>query len=453
MIDLQEIRQNPEKIKKIIQSGRSDSSKANIDRWLELDSKRSEVIQKRDELREKRNELSKGLKGKPDQATIEKVKKLKTEIEDAEKKLAEVEIEWQEILDWIPNMPLEEVPEGKGEGENVETKAWEPENGYIAEEKLEGETGSANQMSKYGSHQDKEFEPKPHWEIGEQLGLMNLEAGSKASGSRFYYLTGDGVLLVEAVFQLLWKKLLEEGFKPIYVPLLVREHVLYGSSHFPGDADQVYELKGDYVEDKNKLYLIGSSEPSNFAMFADTIIDKGDMPVKIMARSTCFRSEAGSWGKDVRGIKRTHQFEKIEMNIISKNDIEESRKHHEYLLSLNEWLLQQLEIPYHVINMCTGDLGYYAAAKKYDIEFWTPSQKTYTELMSDSITTDYQSRRLGIRYRTEDGKTEYAHTLNDTGVTHRVLIAIIEHYQQSDGSIKVPKILQDYMGKDVIKKK
>jgi seryl-tRNA synthetase len=224
---------------------------------------------------------------------------------------------------------------------------------------------------------------------------------------------------------------------------------LYGSSHFPGDADQVYKLEAEYLEDSNSLYLIGSSEPSNFAYFADKILDLSS-PIKVMAQTPCFRSEVGSWGRDVRGIKRTHQFDKIEMNVIMEADDDKAREMQEYLLSINEWLLQTLQIPYHVINMCIGDLGYYAASKKYDVEFWTPTMGGFTELMSNSITTDYQSRRLNIRYKDANGNLKYAYTLNDTGITHRILIALLDHYQQSDGTLKVPEALVDYVGKEFI---
>lgn len=451
MVDPNVLRENPEKFKKLIANGRADGSKADVVKWLELDKKRSQLIQNADKLKSERNELSKGIQGKPNPEIVEKVKNLKIEIEKFDSEINAIESEWKRILDWVPNLPLAEVPEGRGSDENVEIKAWEPADGYLQHDKLGLAEHSGKYMPKTGVHADKEFTPKPHWEIGVDLDLMDLEAGSKTSGSRFYYLKGDGVLLVYAVFDLLFKKLLKEGFQPMIVPLLVREKALYGSSHFPGDADQVYKLDNVNLEDEtNALYLIGSSEPSNFAYFMDKTLDLKENPVKIMAQTPCFRSEVGSWGKDVRGIKRTHQFDKLEMNIVMEANDEKAREMHEYLLSLNEWLMQELKIPYHVINMCLGDLGYYAAAKKYDIEFWTPSQNAYTEVMSDSITTDYQTRRLNIKYTDKEGNKKYAYTLNDTGITHRILIAILEHYQQSDGSLLVPDVLQEYVGKKKI---
>lgn len=449
MLDLNLIRKNPEKVKAAVVSRGIDPEKANVDRLLELDEKRRSFITKVDSLREERNSLSKGTTGKPDQSIIDKVKALKAQLEALELEQKEVELEWFEIQTWMPNIPLDEVPMGKSDNDDVEIKAWDPKQGYI--KTIGGLDDSKNSMSKFGAHSDEKFTPKPHFEIGVDLGLMDLEAGAKVSGSRFYYLKGDGALLIYATFNHLFRKLLHDGFEPMIVPILVKDKALFGTSHFPADADQVYSIDSKYLEDKaNTLYLIGSSEPSNFAYYMDKVLDKKDLPKKFMAQTACFRSEVGSWGKDVRGMKRTHQFDKLEMNMIVEADIEKAREVHEYLLGLNEWLLQELEIPYHVINMCTGDLGYFAAAKKYDIEVWLPSSQSYMEVMSNSITTDFQTRRLNIKYKDSDGNLKYPYTLNDTGITHRILIAIIEHYQQGDGSILVPEVLRDYVGKEVI---
>jgi seryl-tRNA synthetase len=256
---------------------------------------------------------------------------------------------------------------------------------------------------------------------------------------------------MNGIFHLLTEKLLSEGFILMYVPTLVKERLLYGTSHFPADADQVYKVDSSNVENKRALYLLGSAESSLIGYWMDKVIKKENLPIKATAITTCFRSEAGSWGKDVRGIKRVHQFDKQEMIMIVENSVDQARKAHEYLLSINEWLLQKLELPYRVINMCYGELGYAAAAKKYDYELWLPSQQSFMEVGSNSITTDYQARRLNIRYQDDDKKIKYVYTLNDTGATHRLLIGIIDHYQQSDGSLLVPKVLRKYVGKDKIK--
>lgn len=449
MIDLNLLRENPTQFINLIKSGRGNIEKTNIKRWMELDSKRKELILERDLINKERNNIASLGKENVEIARA-RGKELKNKLEFVEEDLKRVESEWQEIIDWIPNLPLDSVPQGKDSSENVEIKVWEKQRGYLPEDKIGIGDLSAQFMSTVGVHQDREFETKPHWEVGEKLGLFNLESGAKISGSRFYYITGDGALLVYATFNLLFRKLISENFVPMIVPLIVKERALYGSSHFPGDSDQVYKLENKYFEDSDSLFLIGSSEPSNFGYFMDQVLDL-NQPIKIMAQTPCFRSEVGSWGRDVRGIKRTHQFDKLEMNIIMQADIEKTIQMHEYLLSINEWLLQSLEIPYRVINMCIGDLGYNAAAKKYDVEFWTPSQNCYTEIMSNSITTDYQSRRLNIKYRDQNDNLKYAYTLNDTGITHRILIAIMEHYQQSDGSLLIPNALRDFVGKDRIK--
>lgn len=448
MVDPKFVRENPDKIKTMLSNGRGDSTKVDVDKWLKLDQERKDLTQEKEKLNQERNTIAQLGKTDPEAARV-KGKELKERIANIEKVLLEVNHEWQNILDWMPNVPYDEVPKGQSEEDNVEVKAWDPKTGYLEESYLGKANRSGDKMSRVGSNADSEFIPKPHWELGVDLGIIDFEAGAKVSGSRFYYIRREGVLLLNAVFNLLTRKLLQEGFDPMIVPILVKGRVLYGSGHFPGDEDQIYKLESKYIEDQSGLYLLGSSEPSNFGYFMDKTLET--LPVKVTAQTPCFRSEVGSWGKDVRGIKRTHQFDKLEMNMIIEADDEKAREMHEYLLSLNEWLLQELELPYHVINMCYGDLGYFAAAKKYDVEVWLPSEGSFMEVMSDSITTDFQARRLNIRYKTKEGETKYAYTLNDTGATHRLLIAIIEHYQQSDGSIKVPLALRDYVGKDFIK--
>jgi len=452
MIDLEFIRKNPHIIKQVINSGRGNPEKVNINKWLELDAQRKKILTQQEELNRERNKLAERGKNGDIEGLKEEGRKIKEDIQQLEERLKLINNEWQDILDWIPNIPLDDVPLGLKEEDNIEIKAWNISTGYFDKEKLQGNSGSSKYMPHHTTHSQDEFTLKPHWEIGKELDIIDIEAGAKVSGSRFYYIKKDGALLIYAIFNLLMKKLLSEEFYPMVVPILVKERALYGSSHFPGDKDQVYKIDSEYLEEQNQLYLLGSSEPSNFAYFMDKTLTKEELPIKIMTQTPCFRSEVGSWGKDVRGIKRTHQFDKLEMNIIMEANLEKAKHMHEYLLSLNEWLLQQLEIPYHVINMCIGDLGYYAAAKKYDVEVWLPSQSVYMETMSNSITTDYQTRRLNIKYK-NNNQTHYAYTLNDTGATHRLLIAIIEHYQQNDGSIKVPKVLQDFVGKEYIKKK
>ncbi len=450
MLDVNYIRQNADKIKELVNIGRASSEKVDIDSWLKLDAQRKELLIQVDEINREKNKLAERGKSGDVEGLREEGKRLKEESIKLNEQIAEITAKWQETMDWIPNIPFTEVPVGKGADDNIEFKAWEPTNGYLPIEKLSAAEGSGKHMSNFAANSGSEFTVKPHWEIGKALDIIDLEAGAKVSGSRFYYIKKEGALLIMGVFNLLMRKLLQDGFDPMIVPVLVKERALYGSSQIPGDADQIYKLESKYLEENNQLYLIGSSEPSNFAYFADSVLDASELPVKVMAQTPCFRSEVGSWGKDVRGIKRTHQFDKLEMNVIMEADMEKAREMHEYLLSLNEWLLQTLKLPYHVINMCTGDLGYFAAAKKYDVEVWLPSAGEYMEVMSDSITTDYQSRRLNIRYKDSEGNLKHAYTLNDTGATHRLLIALIEHYQTAEGKLIVPEALQDFVGKKVI---
>jgi seryl-tRNA synthetase len=453
MLNIQFIRDNPDKVKQNVLNRGFDPQKADVDRLLELDKERGEMQIKIDTLRARRNELSKSMQqvqGKPPQEVIEEGKNIKARLSELEDVMNKIQEEWNLIMSWMPNMAYSDVPVGKDASGNIEIKAWIPAKGYLPESELSEAEGSAKLMPEMGSNNDGQFQLQPHWEIGEKLDMLDLQTGANVSGSRFYYLKKDGYMIMYAIFDLLLKKLLQEGFDPMYVPVLVREKALFGTSHFPADADQVYEIDTKYVEDKNRLFLVGSSEPSLFAYYMDKLV--ASLPVKMVAQTDCFRSEAGSWGKDVRGMKRVHQFEKMEMDMIIEPSEQKAREIQEYLLGLNEWLLQQLELPYHVINMCTGDLGYAAAAKKYDVEVWLPQQKSYMEVMSDSITTDFQARRLNIKYQDDKGNKNYAYTVNDTGATQRLLIAIIEHYQQQDGTIKVPKVLQPLLGKEYIGK-
>ena len=287
----------------------------------------------------------------------------------------------------------------------------------------------------------KEYKnPKNHLEIGESLGLINVEKASEVSGSRFSYIFGDLVKIEFNLVSYVLNKLSEKGFTPTVPPVLVRENALYGTGFFPDDAEQVYEIPND------DLFLVGTSEVSLAALHGDEILEHKSLPLRYAGFSTCFRREAGTYGKDTTGIFRVHQFDKVEM--FSFCDPEKSKDEHEYLLSIEEEILQDLEIPYRVVDVCSGDLGA-SAAKKYDIEAWIPSEQTYREVTSCSNTTDYQSRRLNIRTKKEKD-TSLIHTLNGTALAvGRILIALIENNQQEDGSIS----FSDELSKITIKLK
>jgi len=454
MLDPKFIRDNPETVKNVIKSGRGDPQKADVDAWLVLDSKRGELLTRVGEINKKRNELSKAGKSGDVEKIREEGKYLKEEVKKVEKELESVEVKWQEIMDWLPNTPTERMLGGIGAEDNIVSKLWIPGRGYIkeAEGKKVGQT--VDLMPEKPIHaKDKDFTPKHHVELGEKLGIIDLKQSAKTSGSRFSYLVGDIVLIQYAVQQLLFNELIKRGYKPLIPPLLVKDKVLYGTSHFPEGKDQVYAIKTDNVEDQNQLYLLGSSEPANFAYFMDKVLDEKDLPIRVFAYASSFRSEAGSWGKDVKGIKRVHQFDKIEMNAVTTN--EQSHEVYEEFISINEWLLQKLELPYQLANLCTGDAGYLAAAEQVDPEVWLPGQNEFIEVMTATNTTDYQARRLNIKYKDSEGKMKYVHTVNDTGCAMgRILISILCNYQQKDGSILVPKALKKFVSfKAIVPKK
>ncbi|MCL4390487.1 MAG: serine--tRNA ligase [Patescibacteria group bacterium] len=445
MLDIRFIRENPEKIKQNIANRHVDPARADVDKLLLLDARKTQLEKEIEKIRAGRNKLADKLKNAADRTPekIEEGKRLKDGLEVLEKELAAVTKDWQSAMDWMPNMLASDVPIGRDENDNIEIKAWTPKDKYLRKDQLGMKDFSKQWMPQL------DFTAKDHIELGKQLDIIDVEQSAIVSGSRFYYLKNEAALLEYAVFELLKEKLLQEGFTPMIVPLLVRDRVLYGTSHFPGDADQVYQIENKYVEEHRNLFLVGSSEPSLFAYYMDKTLDLANLPQKFFAVTSCFRSEVGSWGKDVRGIKRVHQFDKLEMDAITTP--EKSNEMMEYLLSINEWLLQKLELPYHVILMCSGDAGYFATNRKYDFEVWMPVQKTFVEMGSDTNARDFQARRFNTRFIDKDGQKKYVHNVNDTGITGpRTIIAIMENYQNKDGSVTIPKVLQKYIDKTVI---
>jgi len=442
MLDISFIRSNPSAIKENIQRRGLSGDQFEVDVFLELDQKRSQLIAQAETLRAQRNELS-DQSGKPSLEIIEKGRSLKESIKELEDELRTIEEKWQWYMDWFPNMLHPDVPDGKRDADNVEIQAWVPDMGYLSSDQMGGRDGSKAHMPTFS------FEPKDHLTIGTALGIIDVETSALVSGSRFAYLKGAAALLQYGLFELLKNKLLEEGFTPMIVPLMVKERALYGSSHFPGDQDQVYKIDSEYIEENNQLYLVGSSEPSLFSYYMDKVVKESDLPQKFFAFTPCFRTEVGSWGKDVRGIKRVHQFDKVEMDLICHPD--RSNEMQEYLQGINEWFFQQLQIPYHIIIMCSGDAGYFATAKKYDFEGWLPSQKGFIELGSNTNAWEYQARRYNTKFIDNEGTRRYVHNVNDTGCPiGRTIIAILDNYQQADGSVVVPEVLRKYVGKDVI---
>jgi len=446
MIDAKAVRANPDAMREAIEVRKVDPTKANVDRWLELDETRRELQSRIDGLNGEKKELAKLGKSDPD-AARQKGQQLRERGREMEQELGGISQEWQEIMDWFPNWPHPDMPPGAGEEENIEEKAWVPGEGYLSTDKLgRGETSGAHMPKRPVHAEDQDFKPMHHAELGIKLGGIDTLQGGQVSGSRFAYLRGDVALMQYALSQLLIDELLGRGYEMFVPPLLVRERALYGTSHFPEGRDQVYGIKTDNVEEGTDLFLVGSSEPTNFSYFMDRTMDAADLPVKIFAYTACFRSEAGSWGKDVKGIKRVHQFDKIEMNAVCLP--EQSEAVYEEFGQVNEWLLQQLQLPYRIVDKCHGDAGYLASHRQRDMEVWMSGSGEFMEVMTDTNATDYQARRLNIRYKGDAGRG-YCHLVNDTGCAMgRLLISILDNYQQPGGVVKVPEALRRVVKKD-----
>jgi seryl-tRNA synthetase len=400
MLDLKFIREN----KKLVSEGaRNKGAEIDIDLLLKLDEEQRGLSIDVQGLREERNKAAKD-------RDIEKGKKIKEELEGKEKRLNELNDEIKKITIQIPNPAKEDVKVGKNDTEN-------------------------EVLRKVGAPKKFDFTPKDHLQIGEALGIIDVERAAKISGTRFYYLRSEGVILEFALKQLAFEILMGEGFIPVLPPVLIKEEVMRGLGYMENGGDEDM-----YVFDKDGLVLVGTSEQSVVPMHKDEILDVKQLPLRYVSFSNCFRREAGSYGKDTRGILRVHQFDKVEMVSYVKQG--EDDKEHEFLLSLEEKLLQALEIPYQVVKMCTGDLGF-PAARKYDLEAWVPSEGKYREVTSTSTTTDFQSRRLNIKYR-EANKTEFVNILNGTAFSTRPIVAILENFQQENGDVLIPKILHKY---------
>ncbi|MDD5415681.1 MAG: serine--tRNA ligase [Candidatus Daviesbacteria bacterium] len=412
MLDINYIRDNLEKVKKgVVAKGYPVDL---VDKVLELDKTRRQLIQEIDELRSRKNKAAEA-------RDVETGKKIKDDLHEKEPRLKKTEEELEEVLIAIPNPPSPEAPIGKDENENKVVKTW-------------------------GQPQEFKFKPRDHIELGENLGILDFESGAKVAGSQFYFLYNEGALLEIALIQFALSLLSKEGFTPVITPDLAKSRHYLGTGYNPkGKEAQTYTIEGE------DLGLIATAEVALAGKHADEIIPEKDLPIKYIGYSHCFRKEAGSYGKYSKGLFRVHQFTKAEIFIYCLP--EESEKMHQYLLSLEEKIYQELKIPYRVVEMCTGDLGA-MAARKFDIEAWMPGRNEYGEVTSTSNCTDYQARNLNIRLRRKTGELEFAHMLNGTAIaTSRSIIAILENFQTEDGSVKIPEVLQKYAGFSEIKPK
>ena len=414
MLDINFIRQNLDICKKAAQD---KNRQVDWDSLMAADSRRRQLIIKIEEQRAKRNKVGK-LDAEEDRR---KARVLKDEMKNSEEELRIVEEKLKTYLLTVPNIPHQSVPVGKDEKANVRVRKW-------------------------GIPRVFDFPIKDHMQIGKDLDLIDFERGTKIMGFRGYFLKNEGAHLELAVLWYAFQKLAARGFTPMIAPSLVRDFTLFGNGQFPWGKDEVYSLE------KDKLYLAGTAEVPVTSYFADEVLKEAELPKKFIAFSPCFRREAGSYGKDTKGLYRLHQFNKVEQVVIAKNDEKESLNILEELLTNAEEVLQDLELPYRVVLMSTGEMGE-PQVKKYDIETWMPGRQAYGETMSDSFMGDFQARRLKIRYKTKDGKTLFCHTLNNTAIASpRILIAILENYQEKDGSVRVPTVLQPFVGKEIIKR-
>lgn len=409
MLDIRFIRENAELVQEA--ATHKGYTQVNIKKLLELDDSRRELQQRVDELRTQRNDNAAKMKGgKPEQSVIDEGKQIKIALAEREEYLKNAETEYETAMSAVPNIILEDVPLG-GEEDSVEIKTW-GEKRQAAEDHLD-------------------FALKRDW--------VDFEAGAKVAGAKFYYLKGDLALLENAIYQFALDFVIKNGFTFMTVPHMVSERIAYGSGFAPKSSDESNEY---FVEGQN-LMLIGTAEAPLTGYHADEILDEDQLPLMYAGYSPCYRKEAGTYGKFTRGLFRVHQFNKLEMYAFCLP--EESRDIHEKILNFEEQIWQAIGIPYHVINIAAGDLGS-PAAKKYDIEYWSPVDQKYRELTSCSNCTDFQARNLNIRVRRKDGKLEVLHTLNGTAVSlARSLIAVIENYQNSDGTLTIPEVLRPYM--------
>lgn len=419
MLDIKFIRENSDLIKEAAKKKRISFD---IEKLLKTDESRRKILQETEELRAKQNSESGRIAILKDDSeknnAISKMKIVKDELSQKEEELKKVIEKWNNLMLEVPNIPDPSVPEGESDEDNKEIRKW-------------------------GKIPEFDFEPKNHIELMQRLGLVDFERGAKVAGFRGYFLKGDAAILSVAIWQLAYGMWAKKSFVPLIAPSLNREESFVGSGWLPQGKEEVYKTQDD-------LYLAGTAEVPVMGFHRDEILEEKELPKKYIALSPCYRREAGSHGKDTKGIFRLHEFTKVEQVILCQADHQESVKWHEEITKNSEEIMQALGIPYRVVVNCGADLGL-GQVKKYDIEAWVPSEKRYRETHSSSYFHDFQTRRLNIRYRSADGKMKFCHSLNNTAIaTPRILISLLENYQQKDGTIKAPEILQKYLGKKII---
>ncbi|MBI5742655.1 MAG: serine--tRNA ligase [Candidatus Niyogibacteria bacterium] len=421
MLDIKFIRENPDLIR---EAARKKRSKFDVNELLDIDGKRRAILTELEDLRAKQNKSSEGVaragSDAERQALIEKLREEKAVLAAKEEEFTKFDEKWQALMLLVPNIPDPSVPDGETDADNVETRTW-------------------------GEFPKFDFPVKDHIALMRDLELADFERGTKVAGFRGYFLKNEGALLSMALWQFTLDELRLKGFTPFIAPSLVREENFIGTGYLPHGKDELYATQ-------DELYLAGTSEVPMMGLYRDEVLDEKSLPMRFAAFSSCYRREAGSYGKDTKGIYRLHEFMKVEQIVLCRADHQESVKWHEVITNNSEALMQALKLPYRVVVNCGGDLGQ-GQVKKYDIEVWVPSENKYKESHSASYFHDFQTRRLNIRYKGEDGKMRFVHSLNNTAIaTPRILISILENYQRADGTVKVPEVLQKYIGKNIIRR-
>ena len=416
MIDIRQIRDNPDLF---IEAAKNKRVEADIPRLMEIDAKLKDTKAALQDIATEKNRIGKSvpkLSGDEKDAAIAKLSDLKRKEEELDSEAKALQPEFDALLLQVPQPADADVPLGKDDTENVEIR-------------------------REGQIRQFDFEPKDHLELGIALDVIDVERGVKLAGTRNYFLKGDGALLHWAVLRLAVEYMVPRGYVPMSVPLLMRDEAMQGTGYYPGAEEQTYRMERD------ELNLVGTAEVPLTAYRMGEILQEDELPLKFVAQSSCFRREAGAAGKDTYGLYRIHQFDKVEQVVVCRNDPEESNRFHAEILANAEGVLQALELPYRVVNVCTGDLGR-GQAKKFDVETWMPSRNSYCETHSASKFYEFQARRMNLRYKQRENKRNvFCHTLNNTVIASpRILIPLLELHQNADGSITIPQALRPYMG-------
>ncbi|MBI4837266.1 MAG: serine--tRNA ligase [Candidatus Portnoybacteria bacterium] len=442
MLDIKFIRENKEAIKEAV---KNKGINLDLDELLEIDEKRVGFLQEIEELNAKKNELNEEMKnGKDRDKIIAKGKRVKEKIMEFEPRYKEAKRQFDELMVRVPNLVSSDTPIGKNSDDNVEIERWEP----------------PKFSARGGSVIGGDFEPKDHVRLGKDLDILDLERGAKVGGYRGYYLKNEGALLVMALMMHAMQKMVERGYKPMIPPTLVKGFALFGSGYFSGleyngEVDEIYQVatsdkEVDGTQSKEKKFLVGTAEPSLLAYYSDETLEECQLPLRLCGYSQCYRSEIGSYGKDTKGFYRVHEFMKIEQVVITSADVAESDKLQDEMVSISKEIHQDLGLSYRLLRICTGDMSP-GKHRAFDIEAWLPASNRWAETGSASNFLDWQARRLNVKYVDKEGNRKFVYMLNNTALPSvRPFIAILENYQQKDGSVIVPEVLRKYVGKDVI---